>query len=249
MELYFISLFLLLGLCLGSFYNVVGLRVPLRESIAFPPSHCPNCNHKLAWYELLPVLSYVCLGAKCKVCKQKISPIYPFFELVTGVLFVLAYLQVGLSVELIFSLILISMLVIISVSDIHTQLIPNRILIFFAIILIPFAVVLDETTLVEQGVGLLAAFGINLLVLLLSKGKGMGGGDVKLFMLLGLVLGVKMFLVLFFLSALVGMIFAVPAKLLKNKNVIPYGPSISIATIITMFYGSEVLNWYLRMFV
>ena len=86
-------LIFIIGLCFGSFFNVVGYRLPNNMSIAFPPSHCTNCNHKLKWTELIPVLSYIIQGGKCKACKQKIAIFYPIFELITGILFVLCYLS------------------------------------------------------------------------------------------------------------------------------------------------------------
>ena len=88
----------------GSFYNVVGYRLPNKMSIVFPQSHCPSCNHKLNFYELIPVLSYIFLGGKCKNCKCKISFFYPFFELLTGVLFLLCYLAFGINIEFFISL-------------------------------------------------------------------------------------------------------------------------------------------------
>lgn len=87
------------GLVLGSFYNVVGYRLPNNMSIIYPRSHCPNCNHELKFYELIPVISYIFLLGKCKVCKKRISIFYPFFEIITGILFLLSYFVFGLSIN------------------------------------------------------------------------------------------------------------------------------------------------------
>lgn len=120
------------GLVLGSFFNVVGLRVPLKQSIVSPRSACPTCGHQLKPYELIPVISYLLQGGKCRGCQSRISPIYPFFELLTGILFATSPLVIGWSSELVIALTLISMFMIIIVSDIHYMLIPDKILIWFA---------------------------------------------------------------------------------------------------------------------
>lgn len=123
---------LLLGLLFGSFYNVVGLRVPIKRSIVTPRSTCGTCGHQLTPYELIPVVSYLLQKGKCRGCESRISPIYPFFELLTGLLFATAPLVIGWSGELVVALTLISMFMIIIVSDIHYMLIPDKILIWFA---------------------------------------------------------------------------------------------------------------------
>lgn len=92
----YLILFFITGLLFGSFYNVVGLRLPKKESIIYPSSHCPKCNHKLSWYELIPVLSYIFLKGKCKNCKEKISIMYPVVELISGILFALSIIPLGL---------------------------------------------------------------------------------------------------------------------------------------------------------
>src|SRR5690606_12689991 len=120
------------GLFLGSFYNLVGLRVPVKKSIVAPRSACPNCNHQLTALELIPVLSYIIQGGKCRQCKARISPLYPIMELATGLLFVSAPFVIGWNVELIVAWTLISLFVIIFVSDITYMLIPDKILLVFA---------------------------------------------------------------------------------------------------------------------
>src|SRR5689334_10118483 len=118
-----IIIILLYGFTLGSFYNLVGLRVPIKKSIVYPRSECPNCKHQLKFYELIPLVSYIIQGGKCRGCQSRISPIYPVIELLTGILFMIALLTVGWSGELIVALTLISVLMIIVVSDIHYMII------------------------------------------------------------------------------------------------------------------------------
>ena len=128
--------FLLLGMLFGSFYHVVGYRMSKGESFVFPPSHCPNCNHKLGPLELIPVLSFLLQKGKCKECKAKISWFYPIAELLCGILFMLCYLSFGLSLKLLIALTFISMLIIIIFSDIYYMIIEDKVLIFFGILLI-----------------------------------------------------------------------------------------------------------------
>ena len=127
---------IILGLVLGSFYNVVGLRIPNGESIIKPGSHCPKCNHKLSWYENIPVLSYIFLGGKCKNCKQKISIIYPIIEILTSFLFYISYKIFGLSEEFFISLVISSLVVIIFVSDSKYMIISDSPLIVSTILIL-----------------------------------------------------------------------------------------------------------------
>ncbi len=125
------TLFFLLGLIFGSFFNVVGLRLPQKIPFSNDRSVCPQCNHTLSWYELIPVLSYILQTGKCRYCNGEISLIYPVTELLTGGLFAFSYDLIGFNLELIVAILLISMLVIILVSDITYLLIPDKVLLFF----------------------------------------------------------------------------------------------------------------------
>ena len=111
LEIFYGIMIFIFGLVLGSFYNVVGYRLPNNMSIAFPASHCTNCNHKLKWYELIPVISYIFLRGRCTKCKERISIFYPFFELLTGILFLISYLIFGIYIKLVISLIFVSILI------------------------------------------------------------------------------------------------------------------------------------------
>ena len=126
----------IIGAIFGSFYNVVGLRLPTGESIVSPPSHCPKCYHKLSGIELIPIISYIIQKGQCKSCGDKISIIYPIFEATSGLLFALAYLSFGFNAELVIALTFISMLIIIVVSDINYLIIPDSILLIFGLALI-----------------------------------------------------------------------------------------------------------------
>ncbi|WP_342432472.1 prepilin peptidase [Neobacillus sp. FSL H8-0543] len=236
------------GLVLGSFFNVVGLRVPLKQSIVSPRSACPTCGHQLKPYELIPVISYLLQGGKCRGCQSRISPIYPFFELLTGILFATSPLVIGWSSELVIALTLISMFMIIIVSDIHYMLIPDKILIWFAGIFLLERIFLPLTPWWDSLLGAVTGFVLLLIVALVSKG-GMGMGDVKLYALLGFVLGFKLVLLSFFLSTLFGAVIgglALLFKIVKRRQPIPFGPFIAAGTLTAYYWGSDLIYIYVQ---
>ncbi len=238
---------LIVGLTLGSFYNVVGLRVPLKKSIVAPRSACPKCNHQLTALELIPVLSYVMQGGKCRSCKAPVSPLYPIVELMTGLLFVLAPLVLGWSSELFIAWTLISLFMIIFVSDLSYMLIPDKVLLVFAGIFLLERIFLPLNPWWDSLVGAGVGFLLLLLIAIISKG-GMGGGDIKLFALIGFVVGIKLMLLSFFLSTLFGAIFGISGLIigkLKRKNPIPFGPFIAAGTLTAYFFGDIIIQTYL----
>ncbi|MEH7273205.1 prepilin peptidase [Neobacillus vireti] len=236
------------GLVMGSFYNVVGLRVPLNQSIVSPRSACPNCGHQLKPYELIPVISYILQNGKCRGCQSRISPIYPTFELLTGLLFATAPLVIGWSGELVVALTLISMFMIIIVSDIHYMLIPDKILIWFAGIFLLERIIWPLTPWWDSLLGAGTGFLLLLIIALVSKG-GMGGGDIKLYALIGFVLGFKLVLLSFFLSTLFGAVIgglALLFKVVKRKQPIPFGPFIAAGTLTAYYWGTDLINIYIQ---
>ena len=242
--------FFVYGIVFGSFFNVVGLRVPKNESIISPPSHCTTCDRNLGILDLVPVFSYLFLRGKCRGCGLKISPMYPFMEFITGVLFVLAYAMLGFTPELIVAILFISMLVIITVSDIAYMLIPNKVLLPFVIVLFGLRIFVQLTPWWDSLLGAVVGFGILYLIAVVSKG-GMGGGDIKLFFVLGLVLGTVNTLLTLFLAALIGSIVGIIfLKRTKQgrKTPVPFGPSIAVAAVISYFWGADFIAWYTSMF-
>ncbi|MFP5114414.1 prepilin peptidase [Bacillaceae bacterium C204] len=236
------------GIIIGSFLNVVGLRVPLKKSIVTPRSACPKCGHQLKAHELIPVVSYIIQRGKCRGCQSRISPIYPTFELLTGILFATAPLVIGWSGELLVALSLISMFMIIIVSDIHYMLIPDKILIWFAGIFLLERILWPLSPWWDSILGAVTGFSLLLLIAVVSKG-GMGGGDVKLYALLGLVLGFKLVLLSFFLSTLYGAVIgglALLFKIVKRRQPIPFGPFIAAGTLTAYYWGTEIIDFYLR---
>ena len=250
MTIVYAVLFLLYGLVFGSFFNVVGLRVPKGESIVKPPSHCTVCDRNLTIKDLVPVFSFVFLKGKCRGCGTKIHWVYPVMELATGLLFAFAYLQLGFSLELIVAILFISMLVIITVSDLAYMLIPDKILLFFLIPIIASRFFSPLTPWWDSLVGAVVGFGLLFFIALVSKG-GMGGGDIKLFFVIGLVLGTVNTLLTLFLASIIGTVFGIISLRIAKKGrktPIPFGPSIAIAAVIAYFYGDVFVDWYMNLF-
>ncbi|WP_349654922.1 prepilin peptidase [Neobacillus sp. 114] len=242
------SLLLLYGLIFGSFFNVVGLRVPLKKSIIAPRSACPTCGHQLNAYELIPVISYLIQKGKCRGCQSRISPIYPTMELLNGILFATAPYIVGWSGELVVALTLISMFMIIIVSDIHYMIIPDKILIWFAGIFLLERIIWPLNPWWDSLLGAISGFTLLLIVALVSKG-GMGFGDVKLYAVIGFVLGIKLVLLSFFLSTLYGAVLgglAMIFRIVKRRQPIPFGPFIAAGTLSAYYWGTDIIQFYIN---
>lgn len=250
MTIYFIVVFFIFGTVFGSFFNVVGLRVPKGILFSSDRSYCPTCKHPLRALELIPILSYLFQGGKCRHCKSRISFIYPFIEFSTGLLFAYAFIHFGLTLELITAIFLISMLTILFVTDISYMLIPNKVLIFF----LPFFLIMRILSPLDPWydalIGAIVGFVVLSGIILVSKG-GMGGGDMKLFTLLGLVLGWKGTLLTLFLAALLGVLVGGMIILIQKadrKQPIPFGPYIIVAALLSYFYGEQIISMYLSLF-
>ncbi len=241
----------MLGLVLGSFFNVVGLRLPKGKSIIFPRSHCSSCNQTLKILDLVPVLSFGLVKGKCRTCGVKISFMYPLIELASGLLFLAAWFTYGWSWEFAAAVLLISMLLILTVSDLMFMIIPDKILVFFAILIFSFrltVVPLEPWWEMLAGAGL--GFFLLLLIAVISKG-GMGGGDIKLFAVLGLFFGLEKILLVFFLSIFSGALFGCLGILtgqVKKRTPFPFGPYIAAGSLITLFFGVDILQWYFHFY-
>ncbi len=240
--------FTIFGLVFGSFYNVVGLRVPKKESIAFPPSHCTSCDRRLTALDLVPVFSYLFLKGRCRSCGEKIHWVYPLMEFITGGLFALSFWQIGFQPELIIAILFMSLLVIITVSDIAYMLIPDKVLLPIGALLLVLRLIIPLDPWWDSLLGAALGFGILLLIAIVSKG-GMGGGDIKLFFVIGLVLGVSGTFMTLFFASLIGSIAGIIMLRINNegrKTPVPFGPSIALAAVIVYFWGDALLNWYMN---
>ncbi|KOP64987.1 prepilin peptidase [Bacillus sp. FJAT-18019] len=240
---------MMIGLLLGSFFNVVGLRVPKGESIISPRSHCTRCFRILGARELVPFFSYIFLRGSCRGCGTKISPIYPITEISTALLFALAPWLIGWSSELFIAWSLLSLLIIICITDLRYHIIPDKVLIVFALIFIALRLTIPLEPWWNMFLGAGIGFILLLLIAIVSKG-GMGGGDIKLFAVLGLVLGWKVVLLAFFFSALYGTFFGVIGMVLgkvRRGQPMPFGPAIALGTMTAYLGGEAFVEWYLRL--
>ncbi|MFB1051778.1 A24 family peptidase [Paraliobacillus sp. JSM ZJ581] len=250
MELIITIILFIFGSVFGSFFNVVGLRIPTKKFLESERSYCPRCGKNLSWYELLPIISFIRQGGKCRGCKTSISLIYPVIELFTASLFALSYYLIGFKIELLMALLLVSICAIIIVSDIKYMLIPNKILLFFSPFILFMRILSPLDPWWSPIVGSLIGFIMIFLIIISSKG-GMGAGDMKLFALLGLIVGYQGVLLTFFIATLIGTVVSVILLIRKKvdrKSPIPFGPFICVAACITYFFGQDMLNWYMTSF-
>lgn len=240
MELYYTTVLFIFGTIFGSFFNVVGSRLPNGESIVTPPSHCTNCNHRLTWKELIPIVSFLLQGGKCVKCKQKISWFHPLYELATGILFALSYQTFGFSIELMIALTFVSTLMILIVSDYYYMIIPDSILMTGIVLLMVEIFIASGWkdllfSVIDGFIAFVIMYFIKLFGDFLFKKESMGGGDIKLLFLFGLILGAPVAILSIFLSSFI----ALPISLLilyRNKtNIIPFGPFLSISAMILFF--------------
>ena len=237
----------IIGTILGSFYNVVGYRIPKGESIIFPSSHCPKCNHKLKFYELIPILSYIIQKGKCKKCQKKIPIFYPIFELITGLLFALTYKVFGLTPQYILAITFISMLIIITISDLLYMIIPDSVLIFFTSIIIIEKIIIyglnqGLTAIINGLVAFLLMLTLKKLGDILFKKESMGGGDIKLMFTIGMTLNYQQAILSVFAGSIIGLPISIIMLKNKKEHIIPFGPLISIGAIIILLGQINISN-------
>jgi len=261
-------IFFLLGLAIGSFLNVVINRTESGEDVVSEPSHCPKCRKKLLWYELVPLFSFVVQIGKCRGCGQRISSQYPLVELFTGVFFALAYSTLFSSAAVFgadfltllkfgWLLLAVSFFIIIFVYDFKTYIIPDR-FVYPAIALafiynaaVHFLRPCDFSLACPVWNDFFAAglgFGFFFFLIVLSRGRWMGGGDAKLVIFMGLVLGWPKILAALFLAFFVGSIVGLTLIAFRKKGLqsqIPFGPLLAGASLVVLFFGEGLINWYL----
>ncbi len=260
MILFYILIFVF-GLFVGSFLNVVICRVKSGEKFLWGRSRCPKCKKTLRWFDLIPVVSFMLLKGKCRYCQKKISIQYPFVELATGVLFA-AFLWRTASlidfaespglflITLFYYCFFASALIIIFVYDLKHYLILDRIVFTCLFISLPAITFMPGTSPLSAIIAALLGSGFLGLILLLTRGKGMGAGDVKFALLLGFMVGYPLIIVTFFLAFVTGAIVGIVLILLKIKNLkseVPFGTFLSVAAILTLLFGRELLAWYFNL--
>ena len=247
MTIYYSIVFLIIGMVFGSFYNVVGDRLPKKQSIVKPRSHCENCGHVLKPLELIPVISYIFLRGKCHNCGKHISLIHPLFELLSGIVFMLSYLVFGLSIDLLIALTFISILLIVIISDYEYMIICDEILIIGDILLVIELMINSglKSTFISILNGL-AAFVIMFLIKkmgdILFKRESMGGGDIKLMFTFGLVLGLLKSIMSVFLASIIGLPISLIILKHKKNHEVPFGPFLALAAMIILLTQFNYLS-------
>lgn len=246
----------LFGAVVGSFLNVVILRLPNEDaSVVFPGSHCPNCKTPLSWYENIPILSYIALAGKCKHCAKTISPQYPMVEVAMALLALTLAFQFGPSLSFAGYFIFTAALLSITVIDIHHQIIPDRISlpgIPLGLVFAFFSPVLDwQSSLIGLVAGGGVLYGVALAYYFLRKAEGMGGGDIKLLAMIGAWLGWQSLFFVIFVSSFTGSLVGLAAMRSQKKGAqtrIPFGPFLCFAALLFLFFRDTIL-FYFQLYV
>jgi leader peptidase (prepilin peptidase)/N-methyltransferase len=249
-------LLILIGLALGSFLNVCIYRIPLKKSILFPSSFCPHCGEKIRVRDNIPLLSFVLLKGKCRKCKAKISLQYPLVEFITSALIVITYLRFGSSWEFVSKSILVLSLVVIFFIDLKHRIIPDVITLPGIALGFFFSFFVESPSPRDSLIGIMVGgvmFYLSaVLGELLFKKESMGGGDIKLAIMLGAFLGWQKILLVFLLSAasgaMVGGIVLFFSKEVKETKMIPFGPFLALGSILAIFLGDMLISAYIRAF-
>lgn len=248
-ELISVIFIFLLGLIVGSFINVVIYRLPKGESLLWPRSRCPHCGRQIKAWDNIPLVSFLFLRGRCRYCKEPIGWRYPVVELLTGLIFALCYYQFDWQPFLLIALYFAAVLLMVSFIDLEHQIIPNKI-VFPAMIagaVLKFGI--QPTSFLASVLGFVMAGGFLLVVGLLRK-DAMGGGDVKLAALMGLILDSKVIIALFvaFIVGAAAGILLILLKIKGRKELIPFGPFLALGGLVTLFWSQELLNVYLGRF-
>jgi leader peptidase (prepilin peptidase)/N-methyltransferase len=240
----------LLGALIGSFLNVVIVRLPRGESLVAPRSRCRTCGTALQWFDNIPVLSFLALRGRCRTCGEAISPRYPVVEAVSALAFALAAWRMTTLGDLLIAWAFLAAMIAVAGIDLDHRIIPDR-------ITVPGIVLGFVTSFLGTGVswldsllGALAGGGILFAVIVVSGG-GMGGGDMKLGAMIGAFLGYRLALLALFLAVIVGGMVALgllSTGIRKRKDAIPFGPFLAVAGAVAILWGEAILAWYLRAF-
>lgn len=246
----------LLGSVIGSFLNVVIYRLPREKSIVKPASACPGCGKPIRFYDNIPIISYVLLRGNCRACNANISIRYPIVELITGILFLLLYRELGLTFELLVFIVFVSLLIAISFIDLDSWIIPDVLSIggvitgFLLAVIRPFFRYMDpKFGMLDSLYGILLGggilFAIAWLYELFTKREGMGGGDIKLLGMIGAFCGIKGVIFSLISASLIGTIVGIPIMIAKGRDTkyaIPFGPFLSLGALVYVFKGEALIG-------
>jgi leader peptidase (prepilin peptidase)/N-methyltransferase len=253
MPLYLIEVFIfILGLCIGSFLNVCIYRLPSSQSIVHPRSKCPQCGTPIAFYDNLPLLSYLWLKGHCRQCRARIGLRYPIVELLGGLFALATFLKFGLTVEALIYFAFIASLLVITFIDLDHRIIPDVITLPGIPICFAASFAIPTVTYRDALIGILVGGGSLFLVAwtyhLITKKEGMGGGDIKLLAMMGGLVAWQGVVFTIFVSSLVGTLSGLAVMLQSRKGLklaVPFGPFLAIGCITYIFFGSQLIRWYL----
>ena len=218
--------------------------------MVYPSSHCPRCGYNLKPPDLIPLLSYLLLRGRCRKCRANISLLYPLVELLTGLMFIFAFIKFGLTFEFLSAIILITCLMITTFIDLEHQIIPDKVVLPSLAAGLVLNIIFHREDFYNKLMGFALGGGIIFLIVVLSRG-GMGGGDIKLFATVGMFLGFRLTLLALLLSFVLGSVVGLILIILKLKNMkdaIPFGPFIALASVISMLAGDRIISWYWGLF-
>ncbi|KAF1086553.1 Type 4 prepilin-like proteins leader peptide-processing enzyme [Sporotomaculum syntrophicum] len=247
--MYFVQvLVFIIGACIGSFLNVCIYRLPRGQSVVSNPSHCPGCGRRLGVPDLVPLLSYVLLKGRCRYCGERISARYPLVELLTALLFLVAYHFWGLQWQTVAMWLFFAVLVTAAFIDFQHKIIPDELILAGGVLGLPLVFLSGPGKLVDGLIGFLFAGLLFLFIAVVSNG-GMGGGDIKLSALMGLYLGFPNIIVALFSSFLLGGLSGIALMALRAKNrkdSVPFGPFLAFGSVLAAFYSGQIIRWYLH---
>ena len=236
--------FFILGTFFGSFFTVVGYRLPKGESFIKSRSHCDDCGHELSFLDMIPIVSYIFLKGKCRYCGCKISNLSTWMEFFTGILFSLSFFCFGFSTNLFYALGIVSLLTILSVSDMSYYIIPDEVLIFFS----GYFIIINAIANGVMGSIISILYGLSLFLFMylvmimgnfLFKKESLGGGDIKLMFVVGLVLHPFLGLFVIFLASVIALPISLFILWRQNKNLVPFGPFLLIGFMLVFFTGID----------
>ena len=244
----------LFGAVVGSFLNVCIYRLPKGESVVFPPSHCPNCAKRIPLYDNIPIVGFLLLKGKCRFCRVSISFQYPLVELITALLFLFLFMKFGLTFAFVVLALFCSAMVVITFIDLEHQIIPDVISLPGIVVGFVVSFFIPQLGWRNSLAGVVVGGGLLLLVAygyeLLTKKEGMGGGDVKLLAMMGAFFGWKAVLFIIFAASLIGSVIGISVMVAQKKDgklAIPFGPFLASGAILYIFFGRQLIHWYLSL--
>lgn len=236
------------GIVIGSFLNVCIFRIPCKENIVKVRSHCTHCGYQLRWYDLVPLFSYIFLGGKCRKCRKKLSLQYPIIEAANGFLYILVFFVNGWNAESILYCLLVSALLVLSVIDFRTYEIPFGINLFILMLGLVH-LLLDNANWSDYAIGLVSVSAFLHLIYIVSNGRGIGGGDVKLMAACGLLLGWKLIILAFILGCIIGsVVHLLRMKISRATHVLAMGPYLALGVFIAALFGDRLIQLYMQLY-